>query len=257
LYAIMPIAKTSLPRLRNALKKLRALESGLEPGFSPAELAQEVLDLLAVAAGVKPVCLLGRGFDDPAWVAGAVMVADEMKLRVIQGPFWDAPEAMEGLPDWYVALVRADLAPFRAFYVARTAAVAEKLTAACETGFPTAAEEAALLGYPPCCVAAHQARNRTFHEAMLSILARQAGDDPDAQAKLMASGDPLLPETEAEQAAFLGGMQVTPGPFTSVNLCESCAADRDSPGAKMSQQYAALAVEIDPDFARAFAAAQG
>ncbi|MPY72200.1 MAG: hypothetical protein GEU92_19245 [Alphaproteobacteria bacterium] len=245
---------TSRPRLRNALKKLRAVEPRLAPGYGATELAQEMLDFLAMADGMKPACLIGRGFDDPEWIAGAVAVASGMKLRVIEGPFWDAAGAYDGLPGWYAEFVQADLAPFRAWYVTRTAAVAARIEAACASGRPTAAEEAALLGYPACCVAAHHGRNRAFHEATLSILARRAAGDEAEMARMLREGEPLIPETDAEKAAFLEGMRVTPCPCASVNMCEDCRTDSGSPAARLSARYAAFAREIDPVLAQAVGA---
>jgi hypothetical protein len=61
--------------LRSTLKKLRALPLD---GTGPANIMmapQEMLDFLAIRAGIKPVHLLGRGFDDAKWIEGVLAMA--------------------------------------------------------------------------------------------------------------------------------------------------------------------------------------
>ena len=89
------------PRLRSALKKLRQVRFDRSDSANVGMAPQEMLDFLAMLAGLKPVCLVGRGFDDPDWVAGVEALARGMNLNVISGPKWYAQPEHEGLPDWY------------------------------------------------------------------------------------------------------------------------------------------------------------
>ena len=50
--------------LRNTLKKLIAIGVSLKDVHEHATAAQETLDFLAMLAGLKPVMMLGRGFDN-------------------------------------------------------------------------------------------------------------------------------------------------------------------------------------------------
>jgi hypothetical protein len=237
------------PRLRNALRKLRTVEPRLAAGYSRGELGQEMLDFLAMAAGLKPVYLLGRGFDDPAWIAGVLKIARDMGLRAVEGPYWDADPPREGFPGWYADHAAAALAGRRAHYVCRVPPVAQMAARICGTGRPTIAEEALLLGYPECCVAAHYQRVRAFHVATMSILDRTAGGDEAAMRRLLEDETQLAPQTETERIALEGAMMVAACPWTSVNMCDDCAGRPDSPAARLSAQYAALAREIDGDLA--------
>ncbi len=230
------------PRLRNVLQRLR----GLAATADPATVAQEMLDFLAMADGMKPVCLLGRGSDDPGWAAGVSGVAADLGLRMIAGPVWDVPGYMDGLPDWYVEYTAAELAPFTARYICRTPNVADEVEAICAAGGHTTMEqEARLLDYPPCCVAAHYQRSAAFHNASLAMLRRAAGGDQDGMRRLLAGGAPLAPKTGEEQAAYRASMAITPCPFTSFNMCNACGEDRESPAARISLRYARLARSVD------------
>jgi hypothetical protein len=85
--------------LRNTLKKLRRIPFD-EANYANVMMApQEMLDFLAMTAGLKPVCLVGRGFDDPSWINGVVELAQQMKLHVIQGWPWEA--VGDESPDWF------------------------------------------------------------------------------------------------------------------------------------------------------------
>jgi hypothetical protein len=237
-------------RLRNALRKLRGIESRLAPGFSPGETGQEMLDFLAMADGLKPVYLLGRGLADPIWIAGVLKVARDMKLRAVEGPFWDADPLGKDFPDWYTAHCEAELAPFRAHYICRAAATEAAVRRVCETGRPSMEEEARLLGYPECCVAAHYARARAFHRATLAMLSRMAGGDEAEMRRLLAADVALVPETAEERAALQAGVSVVPAPYASFNMCDACRADPGSPAARLSARYVRLAREVDPALAQ-------
>lgn len=241
--------------LRTVLGELRALADGPASPADGAAIAQEMLDFLAMVDGMKPVYVLGRGLIDAAWRAGVAGVAADLGLRAIDGPYWNVPGGMDGLPAWYVDHTEAELAPFTARYICRTKAVADEVEAICRAGGRTTVEqEARLLDYPACCVAAHYGRNAAFHRASLAMLGRAAGGDEGEMRRLLAEGAPLRPESEAEQAALQACMTVTPCPYTSFNMCLRCCADADRPAAQASLRYARLAHAIDPALSERIAA---
>lgn len=236
-------------RPRTALRKLRAA-AGPASTADAAATAQEMLDFLAMVDGMKPVYVLGRGLIDAAWQAGVAGVAADLGLRVVEGPYWDVPGGMAGLPAWYVDHTAAELAPFTARYICRTRAVADEVAAICRAGGRTSVEqEARLLDYPACCVAAHYGRNAAFHRASLAVLHRAAGGEEEEMRRLLAEGAALRPESDAEQAALEACMTVTPCPYTSFNMCLPCCADADRPAAQTSLRYARLAHAVDPALA--------
>lgn len=205
--------------LRHSLGRLRRVAETLPAAADPGELAQEMLDFLAMQAGLKPVCLLGRGFDDAGWQAGVLKLAADLKLHVTEGPCWRPAAALDGLPPCYAARVRAALAGITVRYICRAEDIAGEVRAIASAGGDTSvAQEARLLNYPECCVADHHRREAAFHRATLA------------------------PDTAALQAS----MAVTPCPYTSFNMCPPCCADASRPAARLALEYAGLARRIDP-----------
>ena len=171
------MALSDKSRLRNTLKKL----SRLAPGDGdPQPTAQEALDFLAMMAGIKPVMLLGRGYNDPMWIKGVLQIAADSKLHIVEGPYWDASAdagAGADLPDWYLDHARHAFAEHRAYYICRARSVADEVAKICETAAITVAEEARLLHYPDCCVRAHYFRAAEYQGIWLDLLRRKAGGD--------------------------------------------------------------------------------
>lgn len=231
-------------RLRRALRRLLKIPAVGDE----AEIAQESLDFLALLAGLKPVYVLGRGFDDPVWIDGVRALATEYRLNAVTGPLWQPDEHVRALPEWYAKYMRAGIAAKRAAYISKTRATHAAVLAACATGTPTIAEEARLLGFPECCVAAHYERVRAFHSLVLAILSRRTGGDADAMQTLLANGEKLVPEYEEERAAYDRAIKLRPGPFTSLNLCAPCSQSTTSPGMRIVERYGDLAAAIDPDY---------
>jgi hypothetical protein len=47
--------------------------------------AQDTLEFAAVVLGMKPVFLLGRGFNDPSWISSVRQLASKLRLEVDEG----------------------------------------------------------------------------------------------------------------------------------------------------------------------------
>lgn len=86
--------------LRSTLRELRGIEFDRTEYANLAMAPQEMLDFLATLDGLKPVYLLGRGFDDPNWIKGVQEIANKKRLHIVPGAYWGAvdPEAMPRLP---------------------------------------------------------------------------------------------------------------------------------------------------------------
>lgn len=238
--------KLDKPRLRNAYRKLQAVEARIAGDFDPVETGQEMLDLLATMAGFKPVFLHGRGLYDPAWMDGVVEVARGLGLRVIQGPCWNSLPPGEAYPAWYVDCVEAEMAPHRPYYICRSMAALEAVQAACDAGGRLSiAEEARLLGYPECCVAAHHAQAAIFHRLVVKWVTEDAEGDEAKMRALYGTEIDLAPRNEAERLLLDEAYDIVPCPFGSWNACPSCQTDEDSPSLFLSADYEALAWEVD------------
>lgn len=230
-------------------------DAGADAGAGDdAVVGQESLDFLAMAAGLKPVYLLGRGFGRPEWIEGVRAIARELKLDAIEGALWDAAPPGNAFPDWYRDHTKAELARQTAHYITRSAAVADELRRIEAGAPPTVAIEARLLGFPECCVAAHYRRALGFHRLRLAMLGRAAGGDAESMARLLRDGVQIAPANSDERAALDAATSLIPCPFTSLNMCESCADGAHSPAAALALSYAELAHAIDPEFARRIAA---
>ena len=209
-------------RLRNTLKKLNRLIIAEQ---NSEIRAQEALDFLSMAAGEKPVMLLGRGYNEQNWIKGVLQIASDAKLQIIEGPFWDASaDAGAGakLPDWYLEHTRAAFAEHRAWYICRARAVADEVADICETAVVTVEQEARLLNYPECCVCAHYHRAAEYQAIWLDILRRKAGGDDAKAAEMLLNSAPLVPENDEDLKRLEAAMQTVPVPFTSINACDAC-----------------------------------
>jgi len=237
-------------RLRNTLRKLRAVEAQLAGDYDPLETGQEMLDLLAVLDGLKPVFLHGRGLVDAPWMTGVVDLARSLGLRVIQGPCWNPLPPGESFPAWYAECVGAEFDRHHPFYICKAPSVAREVAAVNDAGgHPTIGQEARLLGYPECCVAAHHARAGIYHRYVIERMERLAGGD-EARARALYGRDiDLSPESDADEAALAVALDIVPCPFGSWNACVSCVDEEESPSIVLSDEYEGLAEAIDPALA--------
>lgn len=199
---------------------------------------QDALDLLAVGAGWKPVAVLGRFIDDPAWLAGAEAVARRLGLTAWTGACWHPAPAPDALPDWYLA---ATAARDDALYVWRDAAIGARVQALCGHGRVTIADEAALLFYPRCCVAQHHAQTLALEQLIVALITRLVGDDRARGTRLVASGALPTPRTSDDWQRWEAAHAIAPEPGTPVNRCTACGADPHGPAARLGARYRDLA----------------
>ncbi|HXP31098.1 MAG TPA: hypothetical protein VN832_08410 [Stellaceae bacterium] len=199
---------------------------------------QDGRDLLALLAGIKPVCLLGRG---EAASALLLQIAADASLPIVEAaPLAPAPAGE--LPEWYLAacLRRREAA---VIYVCRDAVMAQFAAVLAAQGRVSAADEAVLLGYPLCCVEQHHRQALALERFIAELTERRAQGDRARMARLIATGADPSPASAAEWARYDRLTAIAPAPFTSVNMCDGCAGDADSPARRLSRRYRALAWE--------------
>jgi hypothetical protein len=241
-------------RLRNALKKLNKIPSDRTEMAEAEAGAQEALDFLSMMAGIKPVMLLGRGYDDPTWIKGVLQVAVDAKLHIVEGPFWDASAdagAGANLPNWYLDHTRHAFAEHRAYYICRAKSVADEVAEICQSATITVAQEARLLNYPECCVRAHYKRSAEYQGIWLDLLRRKAGGSDARAAAMLEDNELLEPETAQDIKRLETAMRAIPVPFTSINSCDTCIdGGPKAPANLKSLEGRALAGEIDEGLSR-------
>ncbi|HUK59902.1 MAG TPA: hypothetical protein VLV50_11795 [Stellaceae bacterium] len=191
---------------------------------------QEGLDLLAMAAGLKPVAMFGRGGAVEPWRA----LAREFALPMIETAPWE-PAALGGsLPRWYLDATATRRARQRILVVARPRDALARAEALVAQGRVEAAAEAGLLGFPPCCVAAHHAAALAYEREIAERITRANPGDEARMARLVEAG--AVPYVEPPA--------ISPSRWTSVNLCDTCVASDDSPARRLEQAYRALATRL-------------
>jgi len=189
---------------------------------------QDGLDFLAAAAGLKPVAMFGRGGGDAEFFRA---LAREFSLPAIETTPWDPADPENILPRWYLHATAARRARGKILLVAREVALLARAEEMAAKGRVAAAEEAAILGYPPCCVAAHHAAALGVERAIAERVARANGGDEARCVRLVAAG----------ATPFVPPPPIAPSRWTSVNLCAPCAADAASPAMRLERAYADLA----------------
>jgi hypothetical protein len=242
--------------LRSTLKKLRALP--LDPAnHSNVRMApQEMLDFLAARAGLKPVFLIGRGFDDAQWIAGAVAIAQKAEMRITEGPFWDARVEDQALPGWFRDGLKKNNLRRQAFYITKTVAIADTVQESLRDSSVTMDLEASLLGYPSCCVRAHYERDALLNAAFFKVIERVAKGDVSEMQRLLREDDKVMAETEEERVAFQRATTLISAPFTSFHMCQACTENASSPAQQLSGKYHALALAVDKDLTQQIEANQ-
>ena len=187
--------------------------------------------MVAAMAGLKPLALLGQGVNWPGWRDAVAEIAADCGGTAAAGGAWIVPGDMHGLPDWYAGPLLEARRGRKTLFVHWS-----KDLALPEAGLITEGAEARLLGYPPCCVADHHARQRATHRLMADLIHRQGGGD-DAQMRRLAKAEVVLrPHRREDWARWRMATRCVPAPFTSVNMCEACAVDAASPAWTLSRE---------------------
>lgn len=198
----------------------------LRPGTAPG------LDLLAVAAGLKPLCIVLEESDAAATFAAREGLPHAVLAR------WSHREA----PDWYAAARGSARARHPTLHVARDHETLRAAVALSARGVATPEEEAALLGYPLCCVRAHHRRAAALDALVADMTERAAGGDPARMARMIEAGAAPLPLTAEERARF-AALAAAPSRWTGIVACESCATDPARPAGLLEAAYRALAAQ--------------
>jgi hypothetical protein len=233
-------------RLRNTLRKLRQIPFDRGDLANTAVAPQEMLDFLAMLAGLKPVFLLGRGFDDPRWIEGVSAIARRNNLPVISGPKWAAEPDHIGLPDWYDGIdPTRDKREQPVIYICKSRDTAAEVASICSSGSITMAQEARLLGYPNCCVIDQYRRNRLMNAGFYRMLQRTSGGNIHEMQRIVRERVQMRPETPEEIADIQAACYRVPAPFTSFYMCGACNADLQRPARRISAVFKSLAETID------------
>ena len=239
------------PKLKKVLKQLMALQNLCGPDLNADDALQEMLDLLCLMRGVKPVFVSGRGIADREWVAGVAEIARQNGLRVQEGPFWDACDWPSDIPAWYAEDTKSLLKPYRAIYITRAKNLGNEVERICKNGGQLSMEdEARLLAYPECCVKSHYLRAEGWNRATLSILSRHSEANEEKMRELLSKDELPPAETKEEKMIYQSAYTVFPAKFGSWNLCAKCRGSSNSSSALQIEKNRNVGEFVDPDLVK-------
>jgi hypothetical protein len=234
-----------IKQVRRAVRDLLNVPIDRSEPHAMVVSAQDTLEFAAMLVGMKPVFLLGRGFDDKAWISAVSKSASEMRVGLVEDSFWNPDFSRSNIPAWLRDLRRSTV-PERAIYISGLHDVFREIREISGRGGVTPDEESRLLGYPRCCVQDHHSRSFVVEETFAQAVMRVAeGDEKEARRIVLDDVKFLL--NDEEEARMKWATQLRPCPFTSVYMCDQCAASDRSPARSLSRQYAKLARDLDSE----------
>ncbi len=211
------------------------------PPEARAASAQDALDVVAVAAGIKPFAVAGWGFDSTAFRVAIAAAAARAGLAAFDGLPWIGESGNSGRR-WYDEALREDLAATQILFVGPpgTEAALRRL-AGSRLGLR---EEARVLGYPLCCVMEFHRRQRLFHLITRRMIGRQAQGDETLKRRLARARAMLTPKTETELKLLLRAARMIFAPFTSIVMCPACEAESGSAARILSARFESLSGDV-------------
>lgn len=234
-------------KIRKVAERLKRIPFDQSTYYNATVAPQEALDFLAMLGGLKPVYVLGRGFDDRRWVAGVRALSVELGLFVIDGPPFLPVVGETTLPDWFRELAEASETRHPVGYISRIEALAEEVLRLGEVGRLDVAQEAHLFGYPECCVREYHEKQRRVSETEFAIALRACGGDETRLREQAAQSIEIKPRDDEEARALRPRWVMAP--FGSYFLCEACQADPESPGRHLAARLRRFAHKSDPQLA--------
>jgi hypothetical protein len=207
-----------------------ALARLIEAEASRGEAAQDALDLLAVAAGLRAMAVFGLSGEPAARVRSLSAIARDAGLTVSRGHGWLVEEELRGIDPWFVDALAAQRLAIQAVFIGAAAPPARL----------DAAAEAAMLGYPACCVLAHAGRRNQLHHYRARRIASLTEDDA-MRRRLAGAGVEFSARDAREQRLLAEAVDVKLVPFTAIVACNVCARQPRSPARQFSARMRELA----------------
>lgn len=217
---------------------------------SLAENLLDVLEVCAVAAGLKTCHLHGDGFRDPDRLAAIATIAHRHGLHTRRTP---RCRPLEARPSRLAPVVQAHL---NELGDARRAAAPEVLWVYREPDIARQIDAAVagqtdlgdLLGYPHCCATAHAETSQRWLESYVGALqAQHHTTDMEQLLQLLASDAPVDPAHLPPPAAPEPSGSVFP--FVSFDACSACLSQADSAAEKAQAPLRDLAFALAAPFA--------
>jgi hypothetical protein len=204
---------------------------------------QDGLDLVAVLDGLKPICIVGHDTADEAWSTAVRSIAARSGLATLDAAAWDCEDGNGSLPGWYVAASEQRRKRRPLLYLGGGDALREA-AALSSKGRVAPAEEALVLGYPPCCAVAHHRRTLALEQLVAELAERSADGDVRRMTRMIETGAAPLPRTDEDWWRYQLATNCDFAPYTSIAMCGACATDQNGQAQDLSRRYRALARRV-------------
>jgi len=238
------------PSLRTLFDDLRKVRFSRAEKRSEAENLLDVLEIVAVCAGIKASHLNGAGFRSPSLISDlealalshALLTRRTLPPRPVRNrrPNYE-PEivAWQEQHDEAARLAAGDV-----LWIYHDPALLPQI----DSVVAGRQDCSGVLDYPSCCVRHHAEVGIRMGEAYVAALGRSYGTrDPAAIIRLMESDTHVEVGTSAPDHTFVeSGARF---PYVQFNACPSCISKSDSPAAKVHGRMRELAFSLDRGFA--------
>ena len=233
--------------LRSLLRDLQAMPFEREGKVSDLEILIDYLEIVAVAAGMKPAHLQGQGMRSIHFMHSLRRVATTHGLLVMQtGPllprFLRAPSYDPRFFEWEQQRDREERAKEgKVLWIYRD----RELEPAIQKATEGETDVSAILGYPPCCVREYFEAGVRVSEATVRAYETQYGaKDADDFIRLAKENAPVtIPPSDRPRIRHaFSYVQFAP--------CQECAESATSPGAEINWAMKRLAARLSPAFVR-------
>jgi hypothetical protein len=201
----------------------------------PQHDAHERVGLLSVIAGVRAVALFLAPEETDAQKLRRLLRSYRLTSIITPGPHmaytWDCPH-----PPEIVKLFRQPKKS-RALWVCRDS---EHLT-----GLKTGIDQlnaGRLLGYPGCCIEAHQHEHARFETAVIAAYMESFDSDPERIARALSNNLKVRMEWESGDRIARTEARF---PFVQHTACEACLSSQSSPTADLNNHNQDLVAETD------------
>jgi hypothetical protein len=200
--------------------------------------ASEHVGLLTVIAGVRPFALFLDLADSEVKKLVGLLGQLHLISFVGRGPepaySWDSPHRPE------ITSIFRDVFESSAFWVCRNRDDAETI----KKGLDDIAT-AKLLGYPGCCIDAHQQDNSDLEDALVRAWTREFGDNPERIAEAWRERREVRVEFEPK-AAHRVPRTFASFPFVQHIACDLCLRKGATPTAALNSAYRDVVGKSDP-----------
>ncbi len=244
------VAMVAEPRILALYQDLRRVNFDPQEKPSLSENLTDILEILAVAQGIKPSHLNGHGLRSERLLRDLEPVACRHGLLTCRtrphAPYWHRPPNIDAeYLAWQTDVQKRQAASSPdVLWVYQDPAI----EASIERLVAGNGEEAETFGYPSCCVNARADIAARMMELLVAAYKTQHG--AKSVQDLIRSSEQDLGVTIDQPIHLLDDESKQKFPFVQFTACDSCIDRVNSPAAQLNSLFHQLAREVDELFAK-------